>query len=134
MALMNSVLGNPALLIVVTAVLYRTSLRLHGRYSWAHSLLFSSVALVILLHAFRVPYDRYRIGGDAFSYLLGPATVALAVPMYKQALRMRGSLKQLLLVVLAGSIVGMLSAGSTAWLLGAPRQVIMSTLPKSVTT
>ena len=120
--------------IVITVALYCGSLRLQSRYSWANSLLSTSVALMFLLYALRVPYAQYRAGGDLFSYLLGPATVALGVPMYKQAMALKGKLNRLLVVVLAGSVVGMATAGSVAWLLGASRQIIMSTLPKSVTT
>jgi len=74
------------------------------------------------------------VGGNAFAYLLGPATVALGVPMYKQGKKLKGSLGRLLAVVVVGSIVGMVSAGLVAWMCGASHQVVLSTLPKSVTT
>ncbi len=131
---MSAALGNPALWIAITAVLYWSSLRLQSRYAWAHPLLSASIGLVLLLNVLHVPYARYRVGGNAFSYFLGPATIALGVPMYKQAVKMKRSLKRLLLVVLAGSTVGMITAGLVAWLLGAPRQIVMSAIPKSVTT
>jgi putative effector of murein hydrolase len=118
----------------LTVALYGAALRLHARCAWAPPLVSASVALVLALHALGVPYTRYRIGGDIFSYLLGPATVALGVPMYQQAVRLRGALKRLVVVVLAGSAVGMAVAGGVAWACGAPRQIVMSTLPKSVTT
>ena len=54
--------------------------------------------------------------------------------MYKQGLLLKRSLRRLLIVVLTGSIVGMTTAGVTAWLLGASHQAVMSTLSKSVTT
>jgi putative effector of murein hydrolase len=54
--------------------------------------------------------------------------------MYRSGLALRRSLPRLALIVLAGSAVGMVSAGVTAWLLGAPMPVVMSTVPKSVTT
>lgn len=123
-----------ALWITLTIVVYLGSLRLQSRFRWAHPLVVSSFALVAGLKLARVSYSSYQSGAQVFSYLLGPATVALAVPMYKQALRMKQSLKHLFVVVLAGSMVGMATAGTVAWLCGAPRQVILSTLPKSVTT
>jgi predicted murein hydrolase (TIGR00659 family) len=124
----------PALFIAATVALYWFSLRVQDRFAWVNPLLSASVALVFLLYALRIPYSRYRSGGDVFSYLLGPATVALGVPMFKQGIKLKGSLRRLLLVVLAGSIVGMVTAGTVAHLLGASDRVVMSTLPKSVTT
>jgi predicted murein hydrolase (TIGR00659 family) len=134
MRLLTGVLNSPTFAIVITIALYWISQHVHSRYPWANPLITASVALVLLLYVLHIPYARYRIGGDMFSYLLGPATVALGVPMYKQGIKLKGSLRRLLVVVLAGSIVGMVTAGGVAWMFGASREVIMSTLPKSVTT
>jgi predicted murein hydrolase (TIGR00659 family) len=134
MIIFSTVFNSPVFAIAITLTLYWGSLHVHSRYSWVHPLLSASAALVLLLYLLHIPYSRYRVGGDAFLYLLGPATVALGVPMYKQGLKLKGSLSRLLLVVLAGSVVGMVTAGSVAWLLGASHQIVMSAVPKSVTT
>jgi predicted murein hydrolase (TIGR00659 family) len=134
MSVMSIVFCNPVFSIVITLLLYWASLRVHSRYPWANPLLAASIALVLLLYGLHIPYSRYRVGGEAFSLLLGPATVALGVPMYKQGVKLKGSLKRLLVVVMSGSIVGMVTAGVAAWWLGAPREIIMSAIPKSVTT
>ncbi|MDR3745210.1 MAG: LrgB family protein [Acidobacteriaceae bacterium] len=134
MRALTEVFNSPAFAIGMTLVLYWASLRVQKRYMWASPLVTASLALVLLLYVLRIPYADYRIGGNVFTYLLGPATVALGVPMYKQGIKLKGSLRRLLVVVLAGSIVGMFTAGIVAWLFGASHEVIMSTLPKSVTT
>lgn len=134
MSIVNTILDNSLFSIAITVVLYWLSLHAHTRYAWLNPLLTASTALVFVLYALHIPYAHYRKGGDVFSYFLGPATVALGVPMYKQGVKLKGSLRRLLLVVLAGSIVGMTTAGVVASLLGASHQVVMSTLPKSVTT
>jgi putative effector of murein hydrolase len=54
--------------------------------------------------------------------------------MYKHGYQLRGKLVATTGIVLAGSVVGMISASMSAWLLGASRPVVMSTVPKSVTT
>lgn len=131
---LKSFLVSPAFAILLTVVLYWLSLHANRRLAWLNPLLSASVALVVMLYLLRVPYDRYIAGSQIFSYLLGPATVALGVPMYKQGVKLKGSLRRLLLVVLAGSIVGMVTAGAAAALLGAPHRTVMSTLSKSVTT
>lgn len=134
MSVWDAIFNSPVFFIAITVVLYWLSLHVHGRYPWLNPLLTASSALVFVLYALHISYAHYRAGGDMFSYFLGPATVALGVPMYKQGVKLKGSLRRLLLVVLAGSIVGMVTAGVVAALFGAPHQVVMSALPKSVTT
>jgi putative effector of murein hydrolase len=92
------------------------------------------VPVVAVLLLLREPFVDYNRGGSYLTWWLGPATVALAVPMYRHGMTLRRSLPRLALVVAAGSVVGMVTAGLTAWLLGAPLPVVMSVVPKSVTT
>lgn len=128
------ILSSSAFAVAITLLLYWLSLHLQRRYAWANPLLMASIALIFVLSALRIPYSHYQAGGRMFFWLLGPATVALAIPMYKQGVKLKGWIKQLLVIELAGSIVGMVTAGVAAWAMGANRQVIMSVLPKSVTT
>jgi predicted murein hydrolase (TIGR00659 family) len=90
--------------------------------------------LLLLLRELHVTTEQYERGGDMIAFLLGPATVALGVPMYKQARRLRERLPVLAVAIFCGAVVGMITAGVTAELLGAPQQIVMSALPKSVTT
>ena len=122
------------LFVMGTVAAYLLSLKLEKRWKWAHPLVTATVVLLAVLYGLRIPYAEYERGGAYFGWLLGPATVALGVPMYKQGLRLKGALRRLLLVVMAGSMVGMATAGFVAWLLGAGQQVVLSTLAKSVTT
>jgi predicted murein hydrolase (TIGR00659 family) len=122
------------LAIGVTVALYLAALRVQGRWAWANPLITATGAVVAVLVALHVPYARYREGSALLTYLLGPATVALAVPMYRQGMKLKRSLGRLLLVVVAGSVVGMATAGGVAWMLGASHEVVASAIPKSVTT
>ncbi len=122
------------LAIGVTAALYWAALKMHGRWGWANPLITTTAAVVAVLYAVRVPYETYRQGSALLTYLLGPATVALGVPMYLQGMRLKRSLGKLAGVVLVGSVVGMATAGGVAWMLGASHEVVASTIPKSVTT
>lgn len=130
----NNVLQEPAVSAGVTVVAYWISLKIAGRFRWAHPLVVSCAILMILLWRTHLPFALYRHGGDKISWFLGPATVALAVPMYKHGYQLRGRLVSLTGVVLVGALVGMITASVTAWLLGASRSAVMSTVPKSVTT
>ena len=131
---MSSVLDSPVFAAVLTLALYVLSLRLQGRWRWANPLIVGSVLLVLCLRELHIPYAKYKVGGDWFTYLLGPATVALAVPMYKQSLLLRRSLGRLIAVIALGSMVGMVTAALTLWSMRSPRMLIASAIPKSVTT
>jgi predicted murein hydrolase (TIGR00659 family) len=90
--------------------------------------------LIALLVLARIPYDRYRAGGDVITFFLGPATIALGVPLYKQAKRIGPALPAVALAVAAGSAAGVIVAGALVRLAGGPEVILRSMLPKSVTT
>ncbi|HLR72700.1 MAG TPA: LrgB family protein [Pseudogracilibacillus sp.] len=94
----------------------------------------ATIAIVVVLLLFNVPYETYMIGGDVISAFLGPAVVALAYPLYQH----RMILKRLALPILSGTfvgaIIGVLSGGLMAKAIGFDEELIASIIPKSVTT
>ena len=101
--------------------------------------LFNPVALaIILLVSLLVltgtPYSTYFSGAQFIHFLLGPATVALAVPLYLHWERVRRLFLPIIAGLLAGSLTAILSAMGIAWLLGGSPQTLLSLAPKSVTT
>jgi predicted murein hydrolase (TIGR00659 family) len=90
--------------------------------------------LVLVLTATGTDYQTYFDGAQFVHFLLGPATVALAIPLYAQWERLRSMLLPLLLTLVVGSLTAALSAVGIAALLGASRESMMSLAPKSVTT
>jgi putative effector of murein hydrolase len=127
-------LAAPVVSVAITVAAYAIGLWLHLRWRSIPPILVAATPIICLLLAVREPFAVYNQGGSWLTWLLGPGTVALAIPMYRNSLTLRPSLPRLAVVVLLGSIVGMTTAGLTAWALGAPHAVILSTLPKSVTT
>lgn len=125
---------NPVAAIALSVAAYAGALALHRRWRWVPPLVAACVPLMALLAATRVSFAEFNRGGGVLTWWLGPATVALAAPMFRHGRALRNSLPRLALIVLVGSVVGMATAGGTALLLGAPRAVVMATLPKSVTT
>jgi predicted murein hydrolase (TIGR00659 family) len=125
---------NPFFSILFTLLAYWLAVVLQRRWRWIPPIVVTCLPIVCLLLLLREPYQAYNRGGENLTWFLGPTTVALAVPMYRHGKTLRSSLPRLALIVLAGSVVGMTTAGLTARMLGAPLPVIMSTLPKSVTT
>jgi predicted murein hydrolase (TIGR00659 family) len=126
--------AHPAFSIALTLAAYSVAVPLHRRWRWIPPIVAACLPIVVLLLLFHEPYAQYNRGGNLLTWMLGPATVGLAVPMYRHGKTLRRSLPMLALIVLIGSIVGMVTAGLTAWLLGAPLPVVMSAVPKSVTT
>jgi predicted murein hydrolase (TIGR00659 family) len=86
-----------------------------------------------LLVATDTPYETYFDGAQFVHFLLGPATVALAVPLYLHAQRLKKMWLPLLGGLVIGSITAAVSAIGIAWLLGGSTETLLSLAPKSVT-
>lgn len=89
--------------------------------------------LVALLVATGTPYDRYFEGAQFVHFLLGPATVALAIPLYRQIARVKAEAGALLASILLGSLAAAGSAVGIGWALGGARETLIALAPKSVT-
>jgi predicted murein hydrolase (TIGR00659 family) len=96
--------------------------------------LIAIVLIVAGLELCSIPYDTYLKGGGLIQFMLGPATVALALPIYANATRIRGAAAGIAAGVAVGATVACASAVGIAWLLGVPDDVLRSIASKSVTT
>ena len=92
------------------------------------------VLLVALLTATGTPYQTYFEGAQFVHFLLGPATIALAVPLYSHFGKVRAVLLPMLVALIAGAVTAVGTAVGTAALLGASFETLASLAPKSVTT
>jgi predicted murein hydrolase (TIGR00659 family) len=131
---MSETLNTPLFGLMITVLAYVAARWLHSKFSWLHPLVAAPLAVLGVLGITQLPYEDYAHGGDLVSFWLGPATVALAVPLYKQLAALRSSLGAILLGVLAGSLVGMAVAWALVVLLGGTQDVLLTMLTKSVTT
>ncbi|QKX52642.1 LrgB family protein [Planococcus glaciei] len=120
----------------LTTVLYLFLNSQYIKYRWTilNPVLTTTVALVIILLVFDVSYETYMLGGKWVGELLGPAVVALAVPLYKQWELLRKNLLPIVIGVTAGSIVGLLSGSLLTKLFGFSAEMVLTMLPKSITT
>lgn len=100
----------------------------------ANPMLLAIALLVVGLLATGTPYAAYFTGGQFIQFLLGPATVALAVPMHANLRRIRRSAHAILPAMLAGSVAAAVSAMLIAKSLGGSREIVLSLAAKSVTT
>ncbi|TVQ38587.1 MAG: LrgB family protein [Geminicoccaceae bacterium] len=79
-------------------------------------------------------FEGYFEGAQFVHFLLGPATVALAIPLYRELERVRRSLPALVASLVIGSLTAIVAAVTLAWLTGATTETLASLAPKSVTT
>ena len=108
------------------------------RRSGCHPLLNPVLLAILLIAAVLLPaggdYERYFEGAQFVHFLLGPATVALAIPLYKELANVRRALVPLVASLVVGSLTAAGTAVGLAWLAGASRETLASLAPKSVTT
>jgi putative effector of murein hydrolase len=100
----------------------------------ANPVLIAILAVSVLLEATGTPYARYFAGAQFIQFLLGPATVALAVPLAQNLNHVRRSFPEVGLALLAGSLTSALSGVAVVAWLGGGRVVALSMAPKAVTT
>ncbi|MEL6350663.1 MAG: LrgB family protein [Cyanobacteria bacterium J06627_28] len=94
----------------------------------------TAVVLIILCLLFTgTPYETYFEGGQFIHFLLGPATVALAVPLYQQYAKLRKLWLPMAITMVSGVTIAALSSVTIAWVLGASIQTKLSLAPKSAT-
>jgi len=128
---------SPLLWLTATLVAYQAANWVWSRcrmHPLANPVLLSIILLVVVLRVTGTEYRVYFDGAQFVHFLLGPATVALAIPLYRQVQSVRRSLPVLLAALCAGSITAASSAMLIAWALGASHETVMSLGPKSVTT
>ena len=105
-----------------------------GRHPLANPVLIAVAVLVLLLRISGTPYQTYFDGAQFVHFMLGPATVALAVPLVAESGRVRRRLLPMVVSVVAGSVTAIVTAVGVARALGASRTTLLSLAPKSVTT
>ena len=97
-------------------------------------LLLGSIFVIIFLSLVQIPFAAYKQSVSFLSYLLLPATVSLAVPLYEQWLPMKKNAKAVLCGILAGSLTSMVSIIAISWVMKLDPVLSASLMPKSVTT
>lgn len=100
----------------------------------ANPVLLAALPLIALLLATGTDHTAYAAGGAWLLWLLGPATVALAVPLHRNWAGVRAAVLPLAGGLAAGSLTAVVVALATGWLMGAGRDTLLSLAPKSVTT
>jgi predicted murein hydrolase (TIGR00659 family) len=128
--------ASPLLWLTVTLLAYQGAVWVARRFDYhpiANPVAIAVIALVLLLKFTGTNYQTYFDGAQFVHFLLGPATVALAVPLYQHFDRVKRMLLPLMAALLVGSATAVLSAYWIARLLGGTQEIALSLAPKSAT-
>lgn len=122
--------------VVITFIGYEIGLLLQKKFKTAlmNPLLIAAILIIGVLLVLDVPYEEYNKGAQYINFFLTPATVSLAIPLYRQL----SVLKKYPLAIFGGITAGVLTAMVSIWLLslgfGLAHEQYVTLLPKSITT
>jgi putative effector of murein hydrolase len=128
--------GSPLLALVLTLAAYALGLAVYersARHPLANPVLLAVLLVASAITLLDMPYARYFEGAQFVHFLLGTATVALAIPIHKGWASLRGRSRALLLALLAGGASSVLCALAMARLLGLDELLTPGLWAKSVT-
>ena len=122
--------------VTVSIAAYEAGSLLKKKYHSAlfNPLLLSVAATIVLLVLFRIDYDTYYEGAKYLSYLLTPATVCLAIPMYEQLELLKKNLKAVMVGIISGVLMSLGCILVMAIVFGLNHETYVTLLPKSITT
>ncbi len=127
--------ASPLLWLTLTLLCYLLAVWIYrraGENPLLNPVAIAIVLLIGLLVATGTPYPTYFDGAQFVHFLLGPATVSLAIPLYRQRERLRALALPIAAALLAGVLTAALSGIGFAALLGASQETLISLAPKSV--
>jgi len=132
----QALIHHPLFGVGVTLAAYQLALAAYEKTRWffLQPVLVSMLAVIAVLVACGLSYDEYKDSAKALTIFLGPATVALAVPLFLNLKRIRQLFWPTLLTLLIGGVVATGMGVLLAWWFGADHMMLMSMAPKSVTS
>ncbi|MDO4308329.1 MAG: LrgB family protein [Eubacteriales bacterium] len=121
---------------LISLAAYELGLILKKKFRLAifNPLLIAILCVIGVMMVLDVDYDSYYEGGKYISYLLTPATVCLAVPLYEQLTLLKNNLKAVAAGIISGVLASLISVFLLAKLFGLSHEQYVTLLPKSITT
>ncbi|MCJ2180669.1 LrgB family protein [Novosphingobium album (ex Hu et al. 2023)] len=134
---MTGLIATPLFWLTVTLGVFEafdTLSKRSNRHPLCHPVLWSTPVLIGLLLCTGTPYATYREATFPISFLLGPAVVGLAVPIWAERARIRRLALPIALALIAGALTSIVSAVGILALFDAPRDLLASIAPRAATT
>lgn len=132
---MTDIINTPLFGILISLIAFNIGCYIHAKTKIAffNPLLLSLIIIIGSLRIFNIDYNSYKLGGDYISFFLTPATVILAVPLYKKINLIKKDAFPILISVILGSSLGMISIIILSKLFRLDKKLLLSLIPKSVT-
>ena len=133
---MNQILNTQLFGIITIFSFYNIALFIQKKAKKAifNSLLICILLIIVFLKITSIPYENFKIGADIINFMLGPVTVVLALPLYRQFHLFKKHLKEILIGILGGVITSFIIITIIGKLTLTHDGIIYSILPKSITT
>lgn len=132
----NLILNSATVGIVISLLAYEIGLAVKRKWKLAvlNPLLIAIFLVIIFLAVFQVDYENYNSSAQYLSYLLTPATVSLAIPLYLQMDVLRKNFTAIMIGILSGVLASLGTVLVMAVLFGLSHEEYVTLLPKSITT
>ncbi|CCV63946.1 Integral membrane protein [Alteracholeplasma palmae J233] len=129
-------MNNILLSIFGTVVLYGLALLLQkkSKLSFLNPLLISSLVMIGILKILNISYTEYNEGAKFLTLLIGPATVALAIPLYQYFEVLKKHYKIIGITIVLGALIHAITITALIFIMNSDKQLLATFLPKSVTT
>lgn len=133
---MKEIINNPLFWILITLAAFEIGIVIYKKTKFPlfNPLLIAIVLVIGVLVIFNIDYEIYNLGGKFINSFLGPATVVLAVPLYKQLNALKKNLWPVLIGLFVGSLTSIVCVIILGKAFGLDESLIASLVPKSVTT
>ena len=133
---MEQILNTQLFGLITILVFYNIALFIQKKWNKPifNSLLISIILIILFLKITNIPYENFKIGADIINFMLGPVTVVLAVPLYRQFDLFKKHFKEILVGIISGVITSFIVIMIIGNLTSTNSEIIYSILPKSITT
>ncbi|MDO6759219.1 LrgB family protein [Tamlana sp. 2_MG-2023] len=133
---MDAILNSEIFILTLTFLAYFTAQNIQQKAKsiLLNPVLIAIILIIVVLIVFKIDFTAYHEGSRMIEFLLKPAIVALGVPLYQQLGKIKKQAIPIIVSQLVGCVAGIVSVVLIAKALGAPKEVIFSLAPKSVTT
>lgn len=133
---MYNIMNTPLFGIIVTIFFFNLGIYFQNKTKnpMFNPLLIAIIGIIIFLKIAQIPYEGYKLGADTINFFLGPVTIALAVPLYKQFDLLKKHMMEIIVGISCGVIASFVSIKIIGNLTKSSIEMVNSIIPKSITT
>lgn len=133
---MSEIIKTPIFGVILSLAAYEAGILINKRtrLSIFNPLLIAMLLVILVLMKFHISYEDYNKGGQMISFFLYPATVALALPIYRKIHLLKENALTIFLSILGGNILGIICIIALSKNFGLSEVLVKSLIPKSITT